>query len=524
MRGLVDGGFGERRGSVFALAMYRILSGTLEASTRTKNECIRKVPPQTIPSSLYRSAPALTVPCSKLGGRRRRRKSLGKPAAPISSHPIRQLSPLHRVLANNPPNRAECPHDPRSAAPMQRVHRSALLLSNPRLLKPSPLLLPGRRSVAASHPPDPTSGTGSPSPSQPNPKPSSSKDNKNPFTLRAGYALHAKRPPRPFPPPFTSHPSSSFSDPLSTHDRALDRRATDPDPEPASYHGERIRGVTNGDDAVLAEPDFVAVADGVGAWATRERGHAGLWSRLMCHFWAGQVDGLPRGAGRVGLARALQAAYELTKGATGPPEEWFGTTTVSGALLHYAVASPSSSPPSRPCSASAGGTPRPLVTTTQLGDSQILILRPSTGDVIHRTEPQWHWFDCPRQLGTNSPDEPDTEGVSATVEVREGDVVLAMSDGVGDNLWEWEVVGNVVEGVKGLRKEAGRGEGGKGVTAEDMRSVATGLVKAARSVATDPFAESPFMERAVEEGLPTEGGKLDDISVVAAMCLRRDGG
>jgi len=31
------------------------------------------------------------------------------------------------------------------------------------------------------------------------------------------------------------------------------------------------------------------------------------------------------------------------------------------------------------------------------------------------------------------------------------------------------------------------------------------------------------MERAVEEGLAIEGGKLDDISVVAAICKRRNG-
>jgi len=42
--------------------------------------------------------------------------------------------------------------------------------------------------------------------------------------------------------------------------------------------------------------------------------------------------------------------------------------------------------------------------------------------------------------------------------------------------------------------------------AEGMRFVAMELVKAARVIAEDPFAESPFMERAVEEGLMIEGG------------------
>lgn len=89
---------------------------------------------------------------------------------------------------------------------------------------------------------------------------------KSPFYFDTGYALFAKRPSRPFPPPFLSMPSASFSDPLSTHNRSRDRR---------SYvNGEMIRGVTNGDDAVLVGENFIGANDGVGAWASRDKGHA----------------------------------------------------------------------------------------------------------------------------------------------------------------------------------------------------------------------------------------------------------
>lgn len=90
---------------------------------------------------------------------------------------------------------------------------------------------------------------------------------KSPFRFETGYALRAKRPSRPFPPPFLSPPSSSFSDPLTTHYKSLDRR-------PLSVKGELIRGLNNGDDAILAAENFIGVNDGVGAWATRPRGHA----------------------------------------------------------------------------------------------------------------------------------------------------------------------------------------------------------------------------------------------------------
>lgn len=89
---------------------------------------------------------------------------------------------------------------------------------------------------------------------------------RSPFIFETGFALHAKRPSRAFPPPFLSPPSSSFSEPLTTHDLNQDKRL--------SLRGERIRALTNGDDAVLASQNFLGVNDGVGAWATRPRGHA----------------------------------------------------------------------------------------------------------------------------------------------------------------------------------------------------------------------------------------------------------
>ncbi|KAI9813146.1 MAG: hypothetical protein M1827_004367 [Pycnora praestabilis] len=330
---------------------------------------------------------------------------------------------------------------------------------------------------------------------------------KSPFYFESGYALFAKRPSRPFPPPFSSPPSGSFSDDLSTHNRSRDRR---------SYvNGEMIRGMTNGDDAVLVGENFIGANDGVGAWATREKGHAALWSRLILHFWAleaerdASVSSFPEPGSEPNPVEYLQRAYEQTVSATSSPNEWQGTTTACGALLHHKGLDPAS----------------PVLYVTNLGDSQILVLRPRDQEVVYKTTEQWHWFDCPRQLGTNSPDTPRDNAVMEKVELEEDDVVLAMSDGVVDNLWEHEVLKHVVDSIRSWES----GEGGesssdrKGGGGGGMQFVASELVKAAKVIAEDPFAESPFMERAVEEGLPMEGGKMDDISVVAAVCKRRKG-
>ena len=141
-------------------------------------------------------------------------------------------------------------------------------------------------------------------------------------------------------------------------------------------------------------------------------------------------------------------------------------------------------------------------------------MRPRNQSIVYKTSEQWHWFDCPRQLGTNSPDTPMANAVMDKVIIEENDVVLTMSDGVVDNLWEHEVLETVVDSIR--RWESGEGGEDSGDRAGGagggMLFVAEELVRAARNIAEDPYAESPFMERAVEEGLAMEGGKKYQLS------------
>ena len=85
------------------------------------------------------------------------------------------------------------------------------------------------------------------------------------FKLRSAYALFAKRAARPFPPPFLSRPSGSFSDALSTYNESRFRQA--------SYRGQLLRGVTNGEDAIVTSSRYIGVNDGVGGWSQKARGH-----------------------------------------------------------------------------------------------------------------------------------------------------------------------------------------------------------------------------------------------------------
>jgi hypothetical protein len=91
------------------------------------------------------------------------------------------------------------------------------------------------------------------------------------------------------------------------------------------------------------------------------------------------------------------------------------------------------------------------------------------------------------------------------VVLQEDDVVLAMTDGVVDNLWEHEVVSNVLESMDKWNGDMDK-DTEQQTYADGMRFVAHQLVNAAREIAQDPFAESPYMEKAIDEGLSIEGG------------------
>jgi protein phosphatase PTC7 len=256
------------------------------------------------------------------------------------------------------------------------------------------------------------------------------------------------------------------------------------------------------------------------------------------HFWATAIDEEIAQflAGKQNREpdpiTTLQTAFEQTLQAT-VSHDCLGTTTTCGAQLHFKI-SPEDV---------ARQNPSPLLFVTNLGDCKVLVVRPryeQNKQVIYRTKEQWHWFDCPRQLGTNSPDTPRENGVLDKVDLEVGDIVLAMSDGVTDNLWEHEIVSTVLKSVQEWEsgQEADSHEDRTGGRNGGMDAAARDLVAAATKIAKDPFAESPFMEHAIEEGLASEGGKyaihevmensnnltgkLDDISVVAALCVKND--
>ena len=223
-----------------------------------------------------------------------------------------------------------------------------------------------------------------------------------------------------------------------------------------------------------------------------------LWSRLLLHFWALEIERrVSANATTLDPIEYLQVAYEETIRATSSPTKWLGTTTSATALLHW--------------TRGPDGAQLPLLYVTNIGDCKVLVIRPGEEKVLFRTAEQWHWFDCPMQLGTNSIDTPRKDAVMTEVTLQEDDIVLALSDGVMDNLWEHEVLKITLDSLqKWDQKRTDTKDSGShnDISSDRMIFVAQELLNAALAIAHDPFAESPYMEKAVEEGLAIEGGKL----------------
>ena len=135
-----------------------------------------------------------------------------------------------------------------------------------------------------------------------------------------------------------------------------------------------------------------------------------------------------------------------------------------------------------------------------IGDSALIVIRNSK--VLSRSKDIIHYFDCPYQFAVDSPDRP-REGTKMNVQLLSGDVIVAASDGIFDNLDNQAII-DVVE--KNAKKTS---------------LIANALSSEARRVSLDKNAETPYAKEAkknriknYESGL---GGKVDDISCVVVQ-------
>jgi protein phosphatase PTC7 len=228
------------------------------------------------------------------------------------------------------------------------------------------------------------------------------------------------------------------------------------------------------------------VADGVGGW--RDVGvDSGVYARLLMHYVAEELasceaaeEAAGAAAGDAAAHRALplQALVQAHK-----------RTRVPGGSTALVVVLRSRS-----------------LWAANLGDSGFLVLR--DGGVLYRAPQQQHEFNFPFQLSSRRGADMPTDAQLHEVAVQPGDIVVAATDGLWDNLWDVEVARLVSSAIT-----TGRGVAG----------AAADVALAGHRRGFDRTARTPFSEGAKQAGWKGwQGGKPDDCMVVVAEVMEGD--
>ncbi|KAK7252899.1 hypothetical protein RIF29_37160 [Crotalaria pallida] len=235
----------------------------------------------------------------------------------------------------------------------------------------------------------------------------------------------------------------------------------------SSYLPHPDKEETGGEDAhfICTEEQAIGVADGVGGWADVGV-NAGLFAQELISNSVRAVQEEPKGS--FNPARVLEKAHSSTK-AKG------SSTACIVALIDEGLHA------------------------INLGDSGFIVVR--DGCTIFRSPVQQHGFNFTYQLESGNGGDLPSSGEVFTIPVAPGDVVVAGTDGLFDNLYNNEITAVVVHAVRaGLEPQA---------TAQKIAALA-------RQRALDKTRQTPFSTAAQEAGFRYYGGKLDDITVVVS--------
>lgn len=237
----------------------------------------------------------------------------------------------------------------------------------------------------------------------------------------------------------------------------------------------------------------MGVADGVGGWADRGV-DAGLYSSELMEGARKLVEDF----GETDPRTMLSTAYDQTT--------VVGSSTACIATLQEST-----------------------LRIANLGDSGLLVLRrtidrdcpqgkiAATWKCVLETEAQQHYFNCPRQLGSESQDRPE-DADYYEMDLQDGDLVIMASDGLFDNV-STEVLCDWMDAVNAASHlDANREDNLSGAILE----VAHRLLLNTSAVSMHPTADTPFATRAKQVGVNFRGGKKDDITVLVGMAVANE--
>ncbi|PPS14407.1 hypothetical protein GOBAR_AA06172 [Gossypium barbadense] len=134
-----------------------------------------------------------------------------------------------------------------------------------------------------------------------------------------------------------------------------------------------------------------------------------------------------------------------------------------------------------------------------LGDSGFIVVR--DGCTVYHSPVQQHGFNFTYQLESGDGGDLPSSGQVFKIPVLSGDVIIAGTDGLFDNLYNNEITAAVVHGLR---------------AGFNPQLMAKQIATLARERAVDKNRQTPFAKAAQDAGFRYYGGKLDDITVVVS--------
>jgi protein phosphatase PTC7 len=251
---------------------------------------------------------------------------------------------------------------------------------------------------------------------------------------------------------------------------------------------------TGGEDALYYSKNLLAVADGVGGWALQGIDSSRYSKKLIENardFFQKNPEHYSQHPKDL-LVECAKNNFEM------------GTSTLVLATLW-----------------------KNFVKVGFLGDSGYMIFQPALKklpqnrgfNIIYEAQviskEQEHDFNFPFQIGVNG-DDPEVKALSFEHEVKYGNLVLLVSDGVLDNLFSHDIEYILNEYIEDIKQVNGRGLRNI-VENFDGKVFSEILAQKTLEISKNTEFISPFAVGAMRSGLIAQGGKMDDISVVSAM-------
>lgn len=231
-----------------------------------------------------------------------------------------------------------------------------------------------------------------------------------------------------------------------------------------------------GEDArfICAKEQTIGVADGVGGWA-KKGVDSGKYSReLMKNAESAvrkqKLEDCNGSGNTIDLMKVLNEAFSNTK-SRGSSTACI--LTLSNDTLH----------------------------AVNVGDSGFVVIR--EGTIVYKSEMQQSKFNCPFQLGNEKTSDDPSVAEKISFPVKAGDVIVLGTDGLFDNVHDFELETIVNSGMDSWESDV-------------PRTLAWKIAKHALDNARSKELCTPYSRECFKAGIAHHGGKYDDITVIVA--------